>query len=335
MTSEGLSAILNSIKVSETGLVAFDLLEPWAIQIDYDRPITVTVIRGGLWLMPPNDAPQLYETGDSFVLPRGVSGQRYVVSSSKSMSHTVTAQHLGQMGRFEPLLPDRPDISLRRLVWGQDGGAQTRLMSFTFDWQDRRLGPLIEAIPDIISLKQGLSYGFLKDIFLGLDLDAADAGRPGFHALIAQMAQLFLVQAIRSYALSDNMGKGGLLAALADPHLSKALNAIHNAPGKHWSLDSLAVCAGLSRSLFASRFKEITAVTPMGYLRSWRIHLARRALRDGDATVSSIAFELGYQSEAAFRAIFRQKTGLSPRDYAKSIGLTSFNPAEFWTDQAL
>jgi AraC-like DNA-binding protein len=334
MTDDGLSAVLNSIKVSETGLVAMDLYAPWSIAIDYDKPITVTVIEGRLWLKMADNPPESFNVGESFVLPRGISRRRYVVSSDASLPNHTTTRRLGEMGRFEPVLPDRPDVSLRRLVWGQEGGARTRLMSFTFDWQDPRLGPLIAAIPQIIRVRHGSQEGFLRDPFLGLDFETQDAGRPGFQALMAQLAQLFLIQTIRSHALSDTAGQGGLLVALADPPLSRALGAMHANPGEPWSVERLADCAGLSRSGFARRFHQITGMTPMGYLRSWRLHLARRALRDGNTTVSSIAYQLGYQSEAAFRTSFRKETGQSPREYAKSVSSTDFDSSFIETDQS-
>lgn len=334
MASEGLSAVLNSIRVSESGLATMDLFDPWSIDIDYTKPITVTVAKGRLWLKTAESGTYVFEAGESFVLPRGISRHRYIVSSSPSPSHSISTSRLEEMGRFEPLLPNRPDVSLRRLVWGEPGGEHTRLMSFAFDWRDRKLGPLIEGIPEIIRIKKTQRDGFLRDPFLGLDLETDDAGRPGFQALIAQLAQLFLVQAVRSYALYDAAGHGGLLAALADRHLSRSLSAIHNGPGESWSVEKLAACAGLSRSLFARRFREVTGLTPMGYLRSWRIHLARRALREGDSTVSSIAYELGYRSEAAFRTSFRQETGLGPREYARSVAVAVFDSAHRETDQS-
>ena len=334
MTGDGLSAVLNSIKVSETGLVAMDFFDPWSIEIDYAKPITVTVAEGTLWLRAPDAAPERFEPGESFVLPRGTSRRRYLVSSSPKASQHTTTRHLEEAGRFEPLLPDRPDVALRRLTWGEPGGSPTRLISFTFDWQDRRLGPLIEAIPEIIRVRKGPGEDFLRDPFLGLDLTADDARRPGFQALIAQLAQLFLVQAIRAHALRDVSGQAGLLRALADPHLSRALSVIHARPGQDWSLQSLANAAGLSRSVFARHFRAMAGLTPMAYVRRWRIHLARRALRDGNSTVSSIAYELGYLSEAAFRASFRQETGLSPREYAKSVSGSHFDPSHVGTEQS-
>jgi AraC family transcriptional regulator, alkane utilization regulator len=334
MTTEGLSAVLNSIKVSETGLVAMDLFDPWSIEIEYPRPITVTVVKGRLWLSPPDGPPEAFDPGDSFILPRGISRHRYVVSSSPSATQPTTTRRLEEMGRMELHIAGRPDVSLRRMNWGAEGGEQTRVLSFTFDWKDRKLGPLIEGIPELIRVRGGSGESFMKDLLLGLDFDTDDAAKPGFQALIAQLAQLFLVQAIRSYALREAEGQGGLLAALADAHLSRALSALHSDPAKSWSVDSLAACAGLSRSVFARHFKEVTGHTPMTYLRSWRLHLARRALCDGDSTVSSIAFDLGYKSEAAFRASFRQETGLSPREYAKMVAAYLSDSGRSETDQS-
>ncbi|MCO6188447.1 AraC family transcriptional regulator [Rhizobium sp. L1K21] len=324
MSGDGLSAVLNSIKVSESGFVAFDLYGAWSIEIDYERPISVTVTKGSLWLTSTNMSPREFGPGDSFVLPRGISRHHYTVSSSAEPSRPVTTSELDRMGRFEPIVSDRPDVSLRRVTWGDDAEAHTRLISFAFEWQDRKFGPLIEGIPELIEIRRSPQDGFVQNLFPGLELDTADALRPGFSAVIAQLAQLFLVQAIRSFALGETDENGGLLAAMADPHLSRALSAIHNEPGKQWSLDSLAARAGLSRSVFAQQFREITNLTPMGYLRSWRVHLARRALREGTSPVSSIAFDVGYRSEAAFRASFRKETGQSPREYAKSIEPAAF-----------
>jgi uncharacterized cupin superfamily protein len=79
MTGEGLSAVLSSIRVSETGLVAMDLFAPWSIEIDYAKPITVTVVEGRLWLKVEDNPPEAFTAGESFVLPRGIARSRYVV----------------------------------------------------------------------------------------------------------------------------------------------------------------------------------------------------------------------------------------------------------------
>ena len=71
----------------------------------------------------------------------------------------------------------------------------------------------------------------------------------------------------------------------------------------------------MSRTSFAERFRTVAGVPPLTYLHRWRMLLAQRALRDGDARVGSLAFELGYASESAFSTAFKREVGVSPLRY--------------------
>lgn len=51
---------------------------------------------------------------------------------------------------------------------------------------------------------------------------------------------------------------------------------------------------------------------PMQYLANWRMQVAAALLRDTNATVASIAQEVGYDSEAAFARAFKRRTGKPP-----------------------
>ncbi|WP_346766535.1 helix-turn-helix transcriptional regulator [Komagataeibacter xylinus] len=68
----------------------------------------------------------------------------------------------------------------------------------------------------------------------------------------------------------------------------------------------------MSRTAFATRFREIAGVTPLAYVTQWRMHLAERALRDGEKTIAMIAQSVGYASEAAFSNAFKRVMGASP-----------------------
>ena len=50
----------------------------------------------------------------------------------------------------------------------------------------------------------------------------------------------------------------------------------------------------------------------MRYLARWRMQLAGRLLVDSSAKVSAVAFDVGYQSEAAFSRAFKDIVGVSP-----------------------
>jgi AraC-like DNA-binding protein len=55
----------------------------------------------------------------------------------------------------------------------------------------------------------------------------------------------------------------------------------------------------------------------MAYVTAWRMSLAARRLRDGDATVRQIAQEVGYDSEFAFARAFKRTTGTAPGQYRR------------------
>lgn len=80
--------------------------------------------------------------------------------------------------------------------------------------------------------------------------------QPGGFLLGQHLAQMMLIEALRLY-IADSVTAGvGWLLALADKQLSAAITAMHENPGYRWSLQDLAERAGMSRSIFALRFKE-------------------------------------------------------------------------------
>lgn len=145
----------------------------------------------------------------------------------------------------------------------------------------------------------------------------ADIDQPGFLALAAQTAQLLLVHVVRTYALKVSETEISWLAGMADKRIARALMAIYREPEKEWDVAMLARRAGLSRSGFAKLFLTRLGKTPIHYLRTWRMQLAQESLMNGDVTVTVLARNLGYQSEAAFREAFRQVTGHTPRHFRK------------------
>jgi AraC-like DNA-binding protein len=79
------------------------------------------------------------------------------------------------------------------------------------------------------------------------------------------------------------------------------------------SLPVLARVAGMSRTAFAARFKELVGQPPLAYAIQWRMSLAKDALRTTDRAIGELAFEFGYASESAFSMAFRREVGCSPR----------------------
>ncbi|WP_307792769.1 AraC family transcriptional regulator [Streptomyces sp. HB132] len=109
----------------------------------------------------------------------------------------------------------------------------------------------------------------------------------------------------------------GWAAALNDPPITAALHAVHRDPAAPWTVAKLAAEAGLSRATFARRFTSMAGQPPLGYLTWWRLTMAARLLRETEATLRSIAAQVGYTFEFAFANAFKRTYGLAPGTYRR------------------
>ena len=95
--------------------------------------------------------------------------------------------------------------------------------------------------------------------------------------------------------------------------LSPLLDHIQSHLGEPLGVPELAKRAGLSEARFKVRFKEETGIPPGEYVQRARIEEARRRLAAKDATITRIAFDLGFSSSQYFTTVFKRFTGKSPR----------------------
>ena len=85
-----------------------------------------------------------------------------------------------------------------------------------------------------------------------------------------------------------------------------------------WTLDALASAAALSRSALHERFAQLVGMPPMHYLAQWRMQVAAGLLRSTDASVASVALDVGYESEAAFSRAFKRLVGAPPAAWRRT-----------------
>ncbi|HUH60235.1 MAG TPA: AraC family transcriptional regulator, partial [Candidimonas sp.] len=171
--------------------------------------------------------------------------------------------------------------------------------------------PIASALPAFVCLP-------LEDIVgaepvLTLLFEEAFEQRCGRVALIERLFEVVMIQVLR-HLMENGEVHGGLLFGLSHPRLRHALVAMHETPAQEWTLDELASAAGMSRSMFATVFRETVGVTPGQYLKGWRVRLAQKALRRG-RPLKTIATEVGYGSEAALSRAFKAQSGQSPREW--------------------
>lgn len=198
------------------------------------------------------------------------------------------------------------------MVMPREGeGDFTTMLCGHFDFDTGRRNPILEALPHLLVIRHDEAGDRLKHL-AQLMLIEVETHDPGHAPVLDRLADTLFVMVIRHHIFFSGAEQRGLIAALADPRLRKALDAMHQRPAENWTLERLAGEAAMSRSVFAQRFNEVVGSTPIDYLTRWRMVQAERMLRDPRASVAGVMEEVGYQTEAAFRKAFKRVHGYGP-----------------------
>ena len=238
----------------------------------------------------------------------GVLGQMHLVRRGT----VKVIHHDGSLNITQPslLLYARP--MTHRFITDPEQGADMACASLRFEGGAQN--PIAASLPNVVCLPLDAIAGASQ--VLDLLFEEAFTQHCGRVAVVNRLFEVVMIQILRQL-MENNDVKGGMLAGLSHPRLRNALVAIHEEPTKAWTLDTLAERAGMSRSVFASSFREVVGDTPGQYLQGWRIRMAQQALKRG-RPIKIIAGEVGYGSEVALSRAFKAYTGMSPRRWREA-----------------
>ena len=193
----------------------------------------------------------------------------------------------GQLGAG---VPDHPPAFSARVDWGSEDN------------------PLFTALPQTI--ERAIEPGDDLSPLVELLIQEYEASRCGSAAVLNRLGDVLILRIVRE-ALERGATEPGVLGGLADPRISRVLVAVHEAPGRSWTVEDLAETAHLSRSRFVEVFQAAVGETPFAYIRRWRMTLARQDLQRGDR-VQTVARRYGYASGEALNRSIKRQFGLSP-----------------------
>ena len=171
--------------------------------------------------------------------------------------------------------------------------------------------PLIEALPPLLAIHQDDDTQWI-----GSSMEFLSEQSP---EMVARLADAFVAHAIQTYVESSGKGAHGWIAGLRDPAVARALTVIHTRYAEDLDVEMLAREAGVSRSVLGERFAELIGEPPMRYCTSWRMRLAANMLRDGKENIASIAYAIGFNSEAAFNRAFKREYGEPPVTWKRRL----------------
>jgi AraC-like DNA-binding protein len=296
-----LSEILALIKPDVYVSGGFAVREDTAICFPSHQGIKCyAMLAGHCWLVVEGVAdPVLVHAGDCFLLPHGLPFQLTTDLSLEPVLYTVAFARLGRGGEVLDTSEGRCYIA---------GGH--------FPFAGVAAEMILRSLPSIVHIRRESDKAAMRWSLERMRAELSQP-QPGTSLIAQHLAYTMLIQALRLHLTDAESTGPGWLAALADKQMSLAIVSMHGAPGYGWTLQSLAEKVGMSRSVFALRFRETVGVTPMEYLTRWRMLLAADRLKNSSDGLAAIAQLLGYESESAFGKAFRRVMGCSPRQYAR------------------
>ena len=228
---------------------------------------------------------------------------------------------LWEQSGFDYRTVPRPECGLLLVTQG----------SITYRWDG---GSLVAATGDLLFLPKGCHYETIttsaRDYLINFHTDAAPLPTTPVR-LLSGVAGAYVDSFQRLVALKLQSKQRSFQA---DGQLLLLLERIvdHWKNGKTSFLDTalpllaegdLTICqvaerCGISESGFRAQFRKAMGQSPLQYRLDCKLAKAKYLLESTELPVQQIAEQLRFYDEAYFCKLFRQKTGLSPKAYAKN-----------------
>ena len=286
-----LDEVLKTLRLNANVFLHAEFCENWVVNIEaLNYKVCFHVIaRGDCWLhVPDSIEPRALHAGDLLICPH--NARRLITNSPEHPAEDVP--------RNTPKTSDGSTPS-------------TSLICGYCEFLQYYWNPILEALPEYLVIPHVDSSSSRLATIINLMTIETENSNVGSNAVIDRLSDILFIEAIRTY-IHSHEDNHGYIAALKEPRLSKALISFHKQPTQNWTVQTLSEAAGMSRSGFAELFKSVVSMSPMEYVTGWRMQYAYDLLTSSTKSVIQIAEECSYQSEAAFRKVFKRQFDIGP-----------------------
>jgi AraC family transcriptional regulator, alkane utilization regulator len=257
------------------------------------------VAEGSCWLDAPGGSPCELSKGDIVLLPF-------------TAAHRVWQGEPASFSFAPDLVQEGPINGVGRIRLG-GGGEATRLVCGFLESAELMAAPLFRSLPPLLVERASAdSVSSLLTSTAAEILRQVELAAPGAPFVLGRLMELLFVEVVRRHAERLPPAAEGVLAAMRDAIVGKAMWLLHQEPARKWSVEDLAGEVGSSRSVLVERFNQYVGKPPIEYLKGWRIQLACERLRSSRDPLARVAEAVGYESEAALSRAFKREMGVSP-----------------------
>ncbi|WP_433727254.1 AraC family transcriptional regulator [Nocardia sp. CA-129566] len=317
---DALASLLEGPRARGAFVMCSLLDPPWSLRIQDRAPLTVvSMIRGTAWIMTDvaGSKPRELNAGDIAIF-RGPDPYTVADDPATEPQIFIDPGNVTKTADGEILCET---LSLGVRQWGTHANGATLMVTGTYESAGAASQRLLRALPPVIVLQRGDFDTRLLDILV----DEATKDEPAQGVVLDRLLDMVLIAALRAWFARNDAP--AWYHAYSDPLVGKALRLLQHNPAHGWTVASLADAVGVSRAALARRFTDLVGEPPMSFLTEWRLALAADLLQESDATIESIARQVGYGSAFALSTAFKRHFGVSPRDHRQGTTPTELSSA--------
>ncbi len=311
---DALSVLLQNVNLFETQYYRLNGVGNWSYSIERKDTILFYLVLSGGFCIDVGDEVRQANAGDMIMIS----------NASQHISYALDYNGNDAKPLDDVLGADRTSI----VQLNSTGDVNACLILIECLYDKEMIRPLLSVLPTILpelSEKSDGRFGVI-DIEVKLLTLESEKERMGRTAVINHWASIMMIECLRTYVESLPEATDNWLKALKDPYLAKAIIAMHDEPDRSWTIHRLAEVAGMSRSSFAQRFKDVVGMPPLTYLIDYRLRLAARYLRLQQNSISRISELVGYASDSTFSQAFKRVYGVSPKAYRQKYQNPAHKP---------
>ena len=285
---------------------------PWSLRILAESPLTLIAgVEGQFWISPDGSEPLRIGPGD-IAVTRGPD--HYNVSDSPTTPPSVII-HPGQRCCDIDGGSLLQEMTHGVRTWGNDPDGDTLFLVGAYEHLSDISDRLLRALPSVLTV----SHDDWESPIVSLLGDEMLKDEPGQAAVLDRLLDLLLTAVLKAWFGKRDDSTPEWWRHQGDRVVERALRLMHDNPGQHWTLESLASACGASRASLSRRFQDLVGEAPMTFLKNWRMALAADLLCIPGETVSTVADKVGYATPFAFSAAFKRVRGLSPQAHRDAV----------------